>query len=62
MVISHLRRDVIVERILTETPRARLVYPVSFPDKRDLIEALASYMNERGLFQGCLLPEDQYGV
>ena len=62
MVISHLRRDVIVERIVTETPRARLVYPVSFPDKRDLIEALAAYMNERGLFQGCLLPEDKFGV
>ncbi len=62
MIISHLRRDVIIERILTETPRARLVYPVSFPDKRDLIEALALYMNERGLFQGCMLPHDGYGV
>ena len=55
MIISHLRPDVIIERILTETPRARLVCPLSFPDKRDLIEDLAAYMSRRGLFQGCLL-------
>lgn len=61
-IISRLKSNIIIERLMTETPRARLVYPIIYPDKRDLIEDLEVYMEENNLFQGCLLPSLENGV
>ena len=61
-IIARLNRDIIVFRLLTETPRARLVYPIDYPDKRDLIENLEKYMENNNITQGSLLPYPKSGV
>ena len=61
-IIARLNEDIIVFRLLTETPRARLVFPIEYPDKRDLIEELEKYMEKNNLFQGSLLPSLRLGV
>ena len=61
-IIARLNRDIIVFRLLTETPRARLVYPIEYPDKRDLIENLEKYMENNNITQGSLLLYPKLGV
>lgn len=61
-IIARLNRDIIVFRLLTETPRARLVYPIDYPDKRDLIENLEKYMENNNITQGSLLLYPKLGV
>ena len=61
-ILARLNREIIIFRLLTETPRARLVFPISYPDKRDLIEDLEKYMEKNNLIQGCLLPSPKFGV
>jgi len=52
LFLSHLRKDIVVERLMTETPSARLTAPKGFPDKRDFLAAIDDYMEEHGLSQG----------
>ena len=54
LLLAHLEQSIIVERLLTEMTRARLVYPRHYPDKRDILEMIDSYMEARSWTQGCL--------
>ena len=55
LLLACLDRNIIVERLLTEMTRARLVYPIHYPDKRDILEMIDSYMESRSWTQGCLI-------
>ncbi len=52
--IAHLRPDVIVQRLISETPMHRLIAPRDFPDKSKLIALLEKKMEREGLVEGSL--------
>lgn len=52
--LRHLQKDVVVERLMCETPNHRLVAPRTFPDKSAFLLSLAKAMKERGVWQGDL--------
>lgn len=54
LILAHLDKNIIVERLLTESTKARLLAPKHFPDKRDILEMLEDYMNQKGWQQGSL--------
>lgn len=54
-MLASLSPEVVIERLLSESTRARLVYPDYFPDKRDILAMISSYMEQRGWKQGSLL-------
>lgn len=54
-VIYMLRRipsDIVIERLICETPSHRLASPRLFPDKNRFLRALESEMHKRGALQG----------
>ncbi len=56
-VIHILRRipsDIVIERLICETPNHRLASPRLFPDKNRFLRQLEATMNERGFQQGDL--------
>ena len=55
LLLAYLDRNIIVERLLTEMTKARLVYPSHYLDKRDILEMIDSYMESRSWTQGCLI-------
>ncbi len=54
VLLAHLDRSVVVERLMSEMTASRLVNPLHFPDKRDVLELVDLYMENRGWQQGCL--------
>ena len=50
--LSHLRPDIVIERLITETPAHRLVAPRDFPDKSKFIQMLEKKMEEDGIEEG----------
>ncbi len=54
LILAHLDESIVIERLLTESTKARLLSPLNFPDKRDFLELLEVYMNQRGWKQGSL--------
>ena len=52
-ILAHLDPKIVIQRVLTETPKQRLIAPLNYPDKRDILEMLDLYMEENGLYQGC---------
>ncbi len=54
-ILAHLSPGIVVDRLLTESTRARLTAPLNFPDKRDVLALLEQYMEEKDLSQGCLV-------
>lgn len=52
LMLSHLHSECIVERLLAETTKARLLCPRHFPDKRDILEMIAKKMAQNGWVQG----------
>ena len=55
--LRHIRPDMIVQRIMSETPMHRLIAPRNFPDKNNIINMLSSLMEAHDSHQG-----DLYGV
>lgn len=55
LMLAHLHPECVVERLMCETTRARLVYPRHFPDKRDILSMIADEMSKNGWKQGSLL-------
>ena len=53
-VLRRISADVVVQRLLCETPSARLVCPKDFPDKNTFIKMLNTYMKENNYRQGDL--------
>ncbi|MCR5732405.1 MAG: TIGR01212 family radical SAM protein [Sphaerochaetaceae bacterium] len=54
LMLAHLHSSCIVERLMAETTKARLLCPKHFPDKRDILEMIAREMERNGWVQGCL--------
>ena len=54
LFIAHLRPDIIIQRLKSETPSHRLIAPRDFPDKSKLIALLEKKMEEDNLIEGAL--------
>ena len=54
LFIAHLRPDIIIQRLKSETPSHRLIAPRDFPDKSKFIAMLEKKMEEDGLMEGSL--------
>ena len=52
LFLRHLRADVVVERLISETPYHRLLAPRVFPDKSKFLQHLERRMEEHGTRQG----------
>lgn len=50
--LRRLRPDIIIERLMCETPAHRLAAPRSFPDKTGFLKALETAMKASGAVQG----------
>lgn len=53
-LLRHLEKDIVVERLICETPNHRLVAPRTFLDKSAFLSLLEQTMEERGVWQGDL--------
>lgn len=53
-ILRHLEKNIVVERLMCETPNHRLVAPRTFPDKSAFLSLLEQTMEERGVWQGDL--------
>jgi radical SAM protein (TIGR01212 family) len=51
-VLRHLRPEIVIERIICETPQHRLVAPRSFPDKSAFLDSLRKAMEQHDFTQG----------
>ncbi len=56
--LQRIPDDVVIERLICETPAHRLASPRNFPDKNTYLKMLDSYMSEQGAFQGDLYEEE----
>lgn len=54
LILRHLRKDIIIERFICETPAHRLVAPRSFPDKFIFLSSLDEMMERLNIKQGDL--------
>ncbi|HKL57244.1 MAG TPA: TIGR01212 family radical SAM protein, partial [Sphaerochaeta sp.] len=54
LLLRHLKKNIVVERLMCETPNHRLVAPRTFPDKSIFLSLLERTMEERGVWQGDL--------
>lgn len=52
LFIAHLREDVVIQRLISETPSHRLIEPRDFPDKSKFINMLKKRMEERDEREG----------
>ena len=50
--LSYLNQEIIVDRLTSDMSDIRLTAPLHYPDKRDILASLDSYMEKRGLYQG----------
>ena len=50
--IAHLRPDIVIQRLISETPAHRLIAPRDFPDKSKFIAMLEKKMETEGLWEG----------
>ncbi|HKL60708.1 MAG TPA: TIGR01212 family radical SAM protein [Sphaerochaeta sp.] len=53
-LLRHLGKNIVVERLLCETPNHRLVAPRTFPDKNAFLTLLEQTMEDQGVWQGDL--------
>lgn len=53
-LLRHLHKNIVVERLICETPNHRLVAPRTFADKSAFLSLLEKTMEERGVWQGDL--------
>ncbi len=53
-VLRHLEKNIVVERLMCETPNHRLVAPRTFPDKNAFLTLLEETMEGRDVWQGDL--------
>lgn len=51
-VLRHLQKNIVVERLICETPNHRLAAPRTFPDKSAFLSLLEQTMEERDVWQG----------
>ena len=54
LFLRHLREDIIIERLISETPYHRLLAPRVFPDKSKFLRHLEERMERNGTRQGDL--------
>lgn len=54
LALRHLRKDIIIQRLVCETPYHRLLAPRVFPDKSLFLSRLEKRMEEHGTWQGDL--------
>lgn len=59
LVLRHLRGDIIVQRLVCDTPMHRLIEPRHFMDKSLFLKTLDDYMMTMGWRQGDLYSPDQ---
>ena len=53
-ILRHLEKDIVVQRLMCETPNHRLVAPRTFPDKSAFLSLLVQTMEEQSVWQGDL--------
>lgn len=53
-ILRRIPSDIVIERLMCETPNHRLASPRLFPDKNRFLQSLDSYMKEQGFSQGDL--------
>ncbi len=53
-LLRRIRADIVVERLICETPDGKLVAPRDFPDKNTFVKVLSGYMMSKGFHQGDL--------
>ncbi len=53
-ILRHIPSDIVIERLMCETPNHRLASPRLFPDKNRFLRQLEATMEERGFEQGDL--------
>lgn len=56
-ILRRIYSDIVIERLMCETPNHRLASPRLFPDKNRFLQKLEATMVERGYYQGELCPE-----
>ena len=54
LFLRRLRPDIVIERLICETPAHRLASPRQFPDKSAFLRALEQRMRQKGAYQGDL--------
>ncbi|HIV98542.1 MAG TPA: TIGR01212 family radical SAM protein [Candidatus Ornithospirochaeta avicola] len=54
LFLRHLRKDIVIQRLISETPSHRLIAPRSFPDKSRFLSLLEAKMEEMDVFEGDL--------
>lgn len=59
LALRHLRDDIIIERLVCDTPMHRLLEPRHFMDKSLFLRTLDEYMKEREMRQGDLYSLDK---
>lgn len=52
LLLRHIPPSVVIQRLISETPRHRLIAPRNFGDKGDFIRVLKEEMEQRGVCQG----------
>ena len=52
LLLRHIPATVVIQRLVSETPRLRLVAPRNFGDKAHFIKTLKEEMEQRGVCQG----------
>lgn len=53
-ILRRIPKDIVIERLIAETPSHRLASPREFPDKNKYLMMLEKYMNENNFKQGDL--------
>lgn len=56
-ILRHIHSDIVIERLLCETPSHRLASPRNFPDKNTYLRLLEETMRKENAGQGDLLEE-----
>ena len=51
-ILRRIPSDIVIERLMCETPNHRLASPRLFPDKNRFLQSLDSFMEEQGFRQG----------
>ena len=55
-IIRRIPADIVIERLMCETPNHRLASPRLFPDKNSFLRQLESFLEERNFKQGDMCP------
>ncbi len=55
LFLTHIDKDIVIQRLVSDTPKHRLASPRDFPDKGYFLLSLDKLMKQQDVYQGeCL--------